>query len=478
MKKVLRVFTLYLLCMALVACSGNDADKSDEEEAENASETEDGQEETATYEIDNTNKYDGKQGDYEVVITGEMVEEDDKIYIEGETNLLPGSTLIGEVAISTDTDGYLFSSDFQEYEFQADTREVVEDDGSFAMEIDHHGEEDKETHVSVRFDLYEGQEDEILRHYGENGENMKGPYIYKSRDGEGNKMPKYIFNRAEVVTTYTTGKENVIRQFKEPKLNEPPSDQGDSNVWIEVDEFNDDGEFFYVQGKSNLVEGTMLELTEDNERHPISKTLVTQDGSFDFKLPYDADTDPKKIIFAPHEYQWNAIERTYGKKGQHLEGDLATGRAHNEEEKYIRLELEDDSKEIDVPDNVELDIDGSDVTMLVPDYVLFDYDKYELKSKSKETLDAIAEVLDESFNKKDLEIEIAGHTDNEGSTSYNMDLSEDRADAVKDYLEKQIKNNEMNFTTEGYADKKPTASNDTEEGQAKNRRVEVIVKLK
>src|SRR5690625_3708160 len=104
MKIALRVFTVYLLCMALVACSGNDADKSDEEEAENASETEDGQEETATYEIDNTNKYDGKQGDYEVVITGEMVEEDDKIYVEGETNLLPGSTLIGEVAISTDTD--------------------------------------------------------------------------------------------------------------------------------------------------------------------------------------------------------------------------------------------------------------------------------------------------------------------------------------------------------------------------------------
>src|SRR5699024_150021 len=77
---------------------------------------------------ENSDDKNGAQGDYEVYITGEMTEEDDKISIEGESNLLPGSILIGKVYISTDTAGYLFSSDFQEYEYQADTREVVEDD--------------------------------------------------------------------------------------------------------------------------------------------------------------------------------------------------------------------------------------------------------------------------------------------------------------------------------------------------------------
>src|SRR5699024_5485201 len=144
---------------------------------------------------ENSDDKNGAQGDYEVYITGEMREEDDKIIIEGESNLLPGSKLIGEVSISTDTEGYRYSSDFQEYEYQADTREVVADDGSFTMTIDHHGEKDKETHVSVRFDLFENQEDEVRRHYGDNGENMEGPYIYKYRDEEGNTMPRYIFNR-------------------------------------------------------------------------------------------------------------------------------------------------------------------------------------------------------------------------------------------------------------------------------------------
>lgn len=460
---------------------GNSSDEQDRKENEknsNEKESENNQNGNAKDDKNSENADDtnGEQGDYGVYITGEMTEEDDKIIIEGESNLLPGSKLIGEVSISTDTEGYRFSSDFQEYEYQADTREVVEDDGSFTMEIDHHNEKDKETHVSVRFDLFENQEDEVRRHYGENGENMEGPYIYQYRDEEGNTMPRYIFNRAEVVTTFTTGDDKVVRQFKEPKLGEIPSDQGDPKVWIEVDEFNDDGEYYYVQGKSNLIEGSMIELNRG--RRTDARTLINQDGTFDFKMPYEEDDDPFVIVFRPYEYQWNVIEKTYGSYGQKLEGDLAKGRSHDEEEQYIELELEDESKEIEVPDNVELDMDGSEAKMLVPDDVLFDYDKSDLKKDAKKTLDDIAGVLDESFNKKDLDIEIAGHTDSEGSTSYNMDLSEDRAESVKKHLEKQIENNDMMFTTKGYADKKPVASNDTDDGQAKNRRVEVIVNLK
>src|SRR5699024_6685170 len=62
----------------------------------------------------NTDIEDLEQGDYEVYLTGEMIEEDDKIIIEGETNLLPGSNVIGEVTISSNTGSLL--SDFTEYE--------------------------------------------------------------------------------------------------------------------------------------------------------------------------------------------------------------------------------------------------------------------------------------------------------------------------------------------------------------------------
>src|SRR5699024_9325644 len=121
-----------------------------------------------------------EKGDYEIYLSGEMTEEDDKIIIECESNLLPGSNVIGGVTISSNTGSLL--SDLTEYGYKANATETIEEDGSFKLEIDHHNEEDTETFVSVRFDLFEDQEDEILRHYGEHGENMKGRYIYKAHD--------------------------------------------------------------------------------------------------------------------------------------------------------------------------------------------------------------------------------------------------------------------------------------------------------
>src|SRR5690625_7207964 len=116
------------------------------------------------------------------------------------------------------------------------------------------------------------------------------------------------------------------------------------------------------------------------------------------------------------------------------------------------MEIANYSQEIEASDIDELNIDGSEVTMFVPDDVLFDFDEDKLKKDSKKTLEEIADVVEESFNKKDLDIMITGHTDNEGSYSYNMDLSKDRAEAVKDYLEDQLESDDIRITTEGYAD--------------------------
>jgi OmpA-OmpF porin, OOP family len=131
-----------------------------------------------------------------------------------------------------------------------------------------------------------------------------------------------------------------------------------------------------------------------------------------------------------------------------------------------------------VPDNVELKIEGSEVTMLVPDNVLFDFDKFDLKESSKETLKEISKSLESSFNKKDLDIVIHGHTDNVGNKAYNLELSEKRANEVKNYLESLLPSSEVIFTTKGHGDAKPIATNDNESGQAKNRRVEIVINLK
>ncbi len=71
-------------------------------------------------------------------------------------------------------------------------------------------------------------------------------------------------------------------------------------------------------------------------------------------------------------------------------------------------------------------------------------------------------------------IEIAGHTDNSGDQASNLQLSQRRADAVRSYLVSQGVDPTM-LTAKGYGDSRPVASNDTEEGKFRNRRIEFNV---
>ena len=100
--------------------------------------------------------------------------------------------------------------------------------------------------------------------------------------------------------------------------------------------------------------------------------------------------------------------------------------------------------------------------------VYFETDKSELLSSSNEELDKLFKML---MDNPKIAIEISGHTDNTGTKDHNKLLSEARAKAVVDYLiKKSIQKDRLSF--KGYGADKPIATNDTEEGRAKNRRVE------
>jgi len=77
----------------------------------------------------------------------------------------------------------------------------------------------------------------------------------------------------------------------------------------------------------------------------------------------------------------------------------------------------------------------------------------------------------------DQSITIAGHTDSRGNEDYNQQLSEKRAEAVREYLLANMALNADLITAKGYGESQPIATNDTEEGRAKNRRIDVQVDL-
>ncbi len=97
-----------------------------------------------------------------------------------------------------------------------------------------------------------------------------------------------------------------------------------------------------------------------------------------------------------------------------------------------------------------------------------------LSALRKESYPALDEVVAAMKSKIHLVIEIAGHTDNVGSSESNLKLSDNRANAVRDYL---IKHGiePKRVTAKGYGETQPIASNDTPEGRQQNRRTEVRI---
>jgi outer membrane protein OmpA-like peptidoglycan-associated protein len=108
---------------------------------------------------------------------------------------------------------------------------------------------------------------------------------------------------------------------------------------------------------------------------------------------------------------------------------------------------------------------------LVLNNIFFETGSSTLLKESFVELNTLVGLLNE--NPK-LRVEIGGHTDNVGNAEYNMNLSQHRADAVKNYLvEKGIEANRLQ--SKGYGFSKPIADNDSEQNRAKNRRTEIKI---
>ncbi|WP_051904519.1 OmpA family protein [Hippea jasoniae] len=136
--------------------------------------------------------------------------------------------------------------------------------------------------------------------------------------------------------------------------------------------------------------------------------------------------------------------------------------------KYSKKEKRPQPEKLGI--KMEKTSEGTKLT--IPEKVLFDFNQFFLKLKAKDALHVVAEILKQQPDKRVL---IIGYTDNVGSDAYNLKLSLQRAQSVADYLIYVEGINKGRIKIEGKGKADPIANNNTEEGRAKNRRVEIKI---
>ncbi|WGF87146.1 OmpA family protein [Marinivivus vitaminiproducens] len=110
------------------------------------------------------------------------------------------------------------------------------------------------------------------------------------------------------------------------------------------------------------------------------------------------------------------------------------------------------------------------VTQSISADVLFDFDRSDIKPEFRPTLDQVAQDLIED---RGTDVVVVGHTDSTGPEAYNQALSERRATSVADYLLGAGVPQASVVRVYGLGETQPVASNDTREGRAQNRRVDI-----
>jgi chemotaxis protein MotB len=142
---------------------------------------------------------------------------------------------------------------------------------------------------------------------------------------------------------------------------------------------------------------------------------------------------------------------------------LGWGAYRDNQEKALRTRLKGSS--------VEVRRKGQNIQLYLPSGVTFGTDQYRIRSAFYGVLDDIADVL---IDYPETRLIVAGHTDSDGTYSYNQELSEKRAISVKDYLRQAgVRSNRISVM--GFGETEPIASNSSERGKARNRRVEIEI---
>ena len=201
------------------------------------------------------------------------------------------------------------------------------------------------------------------------------------------------------------------------------------------------------------MEGLVIDATT---KEPLENALVKISGV----NPVKTDADGR---FTAEKVPAGMIVVNASKGGYKNNDVTETITANNTGSVTIPLEPETGS-------NLEQELEETGKVSLYGIY--FDSDKALLKAESEKTLQEVLALIQRNPERS---LEIGGHTDSQGDDAYNLKLSEERAKAVLDWLKANGANTNR-LTSKGYGETVPVATNNTENGRALNRRVELLVK--
>ena len=138
----------------------------------------------------------------------------------------------------------------------------------------------------------------------------------------------------------------------------------------------------------------------------------------------------------------------------------------------IGYELDKQAKELEQIPDMEVARHEDSLLVTMSEAVLFDVDSAALKPQAQSVLSQTADVM---IRYPDSDLLVKGHTDSTGSERYNQELSERRARSVRNFLiAKGVAS--QRITAIGFGKTMPVASNETSEGRAQNRRVEIEIR--
>ena len=178
------------------------------------------------------------------------------------------------------------------------------------------------------------------------------------------------------------------------------------------------------------------------------------------------------LTAAPRSWGQNDPQAAIAAKQAELDRQRVELEKRSLELKQKELDLEKARQEFQAQQS------GRSLSMNLSGDVLFDYDKAVLKPEAEQALKKVSVVLSQFPESK---VTVEGYTDAKGTKSVNMDLSRERAQAVKDWLVKNGGVVGANISVKGFGEQYPIAPNtnvdgsDNPLGRALNRRVSIIV---